>query len=109
VDRTARGLPQRSQVSSGEGRSRIEPLLADHRQQLQFLVAFAARRCSEDQQRLRLVEVEQHLTVQLRVEGRLLNFGMRGSVVDTVLYSDGFAEPVTQGVVTYVPLFPATD
>jgi hypothetical protein len=29
--------------------------------------------------------------------------------VDTVLYSDGFVEPVAQGVVTYVPLFPATD
>jgi hypothetical protein len=40
---------------------------------------------------------------------RLLNFGKRGSVVDTVLYSDGFAEPVAQGVVTYVPLFPATE
>jgi uncharacterized protein (TIGR00369 family) len=45
----------------------------------------------------------------LRVEGRLLKFGKRGSVVDTVLYSDGFAEPVAQGVVTYVPLFPATE
>jgi len=29
--------------------------------------------------------------------------------VGTVLYSDGFAEPVAQGVVTYVPLFPATE
>lgn len=45
----------------------------------------------------------------MRVEGRLLKFGKRSSVVDTVLYSDGFAEPVAQGVVTYVPLFPATD
>jgi uncharacterized protein (TIGR00369 family) len=43
----------------------------------------------------------------LRVEGRLLKFGKRGSVADTVLYSDGFAGPVAQGVVTYVPLFPA--
>src|SRR5271156_4017020 len=42
----------------------------------------------------------------LRVEGRLLKFGKRGSVVDTVLYSDGLDEPVAQGVVTYVPLFP---
>jgi hypothetical protein len=40
---------------------------------------------------------------------RLLKFGKRGSVVDTPLYSDGFAEPVVQGVVTYVPLFPATE
>ena len=46
---------------------------------------------------------------RLRVEGRLLKFGKRGSVVDTVLYSDGLEEPVAQGVVTYVPLFPATD
>jgi uncharacterized protein (TIGR00369 family) len=45
----------------------------------------------------------------LRVEGRLLKFGKRGSVVDTVLYSDGLAEPVAQGVVTYAPLFPATE
>jgi uncharacterized protein (TIGR00369 family) len=44
----------------------------------------------------------------LRAEGRLLKFGKRGSVVDTVLYSDGLEEPVAQGVVTYVPLFPAT-
>lgn len=42
----------------------------------------------------------------LRVEGRLLKFGKRGCVVDTVLYSDGLEEPVAQGVVTYVPLFP---
>jgi uncharacterized protein (TIGR00369 family) len=42
----------------------------------------------------------------LRVEGRLLKFGKRGSVVDTVLYSDGFGEPVAQGVVTYIPLMP---
>jgi uncharacterized protein (TIGR00369 family) len=42
----------------------------------------------------------------LRVEGRLLKFGKRGSVVDTVLYSDGLDEPIAQGVVTYVPLFP---
>jgi hypothetical protein len=27
---------------------------------------------------------------------------------DTLLYSAGFAEPVAQGVVTYVPIFPAT-
>jgi acyl-coenzyme A thioesterase PaaI-like protein len=45
----------------------------------------------------------------LRVEGRLLKFGKRSSVVDTVLYSDGLEEPVAQGVVTYVPLFPASD
>jgi uncharacterized protein (TIGR00369 family) len=44
----------------------------------------------------------------LRVEGRLLKFGKRGSVVDTVLYSAGSPEPVAQGVVTYVPIFPAT-
>ena len=31
------------------------------------------------------------------------------SVVDTILYSDGLEEPVAEGVVTYVPLFPATD
>jgi len=43
------------------------------------------------------------------LDSRLLKFGKRGSVVDTVLYSDGFAEPVAQGVVTYVPLFPATE
>ena len=43
----------------------------------------------------------------LRVEGRLLKFGKRGSVVATVLYSDRFEEPVAQAVVTYVPLFPA--
>ena len=42
----------------------------------------------------------------LRVEGRLLKFGKRGSVVDTVVYSDALEEPVAQGVVTYVPLFP---
>jgi hypothetical protein len=40
---------------------------------------------------------------------QLLKFGKRGSAVDTVLYSDGFAEPVVQGGVTYVPLFPATE
>jgi uncharacterized protein (TIGR00369 family) len=45
----------------------------------------------------------------MRVEGRLLKFGKRGSVVDTVLYSHAFADPVAQAVVTYVPLFPATD
>ena len=42
----------------------------------------------------------------LRVEGRLLKFGKRGSVVDTIVYSDGLEEPVAQGVVTYVTLFP---
>jgi uncharacterized protein (TIGR00369 family) len=45
----------------------------------------------------------------LRVEGRLLKFGKRSSVVDTVLYSDGLDGPVAQGVVTYVPLFPAQE
>jgi uncharacterized protein (TIGR00369 family) len=45
----------------------------------------------------------------LRVEGRLLKFGKRRSVVDTVLYGDGLDGPVAQGVVTYVPLFPASD
>jgi uncharacterized protein (TIGR00369 family) len=42
----------------------------------------------------------------LRVEGRLLKFGKRGSVEDTVIYSAALEEPVAQGVVTYVPLFP---
>jgi acyl-coenzyme A thioesterase PaaI-like protein len=42
----------------------------------------------------------------LRVEGRLLRFSRRASVVDTVLYGDSLDEPVAQAVVTYVPRFP---
>jgi len=42
----------------------------------------------------------------LRVEGRLLRFSKRSSVVDTVLYGDAVDEPVAQAVVTYVPVFP---
>jgi acyl-coenzyme A thioesterase PaaI-like protein len=42
----------------------------------------------------------------LRVEGRLLRFSKRSSVVDTVLYGDSLDEPVAQAVVTYVPQFP---
>src|SRR5690606_23505433 len=41
-----------------------DPLGADHSQQLQLLVAFAAGGCGEDHQRLRLVRVEQGLAVQ---------------------------------------------
>jgi uncharacterized protein (TIGR00369 family) len=42
----------------------------------------------------------------LRVEGRLLRFSRRASVVDTVLYGDALDEPIAQAVVTYVPRFP---
>ena len=41
----------------------------------------------------------------LRVEGRLLRFSKRASVVDTVVYSESLDEPVAQAVVTYVPVF----
>jgi hypothetical protein len=44
-------LCSKRDAAQGVG-SRVEPLLADHRQQLQFLVAFAARCCGEHQQRL---------------------------------------------------------
>jgi acyl-coenzyme A thioesterase PaaI-like protein len=44
----------------------------------------------------------------LRVEGRLLRFSRRSSVVDTVLYGDSLDEPVAQAVVTYVPQFPTS-
>ena len=42
----------------------------------------------------------------LRVEGRLLRFGKRSSVVDIVLYGDSLDEPVVHAVVTYLPQFP---
>jgi uncharacterized protein (TIGR00369 family) len=42
----------------------------------------------------------------LRVEGRLLRFSRRASVVDTLLYGDSLEEPIAQAVVTYVPQFP---
>jgi len=40
----------------------------------------------------------------LRVEGRLLRYSKRSSVVDTLVFSDSADEPVAQAVVTYVPV-----
>ncbi len=42
----------------------------------------------------------------LVVEGRLLRFGRRSCVVDTVLRQDEREEPVAHAVVTYAPVFP---
>ena len=44
----------------------------------------------------------------LRVEGRLLKFSARSSVVDTLIYCESVEEPVVHAVVTYVPVFPRT-
>ena len=44
----------------------------------------------------------------VRVEGRLLKFSKRASVIDTILYRDGLDGPVAQGVVTYVPILPTS-
>jgi uncharacterized protein (TIGR00369 family) len=42
----------------------------------------------------------------LVVEGKLLRFGRRSCVVDTVLRQDEREEPVAHAVVTYAPVFP---
>ena len=42
----------------------------------------------------------------LQVEGRLLRFGRRSCVVDTVIRRVGRDEPVAHAVVTYAPVFP---
>ena len=42
----------------------------------------------------------------LTAEGRLLRFGKRSSVVDTIIRSAGIEEPVAHAVVTYAPVFP---
>jgi uncharacterized protein (TIGR00369 family) len=44
----------------------------------------------------------------LLVEGRLLRFGRRSCVVDTVIHRSGREELVAHAVVTYAPVFPAT-
>ena len=42
----------------------------------------------------------------LLVEGRVLRFGRRSCVVDTVIHCSGRDEPVAHAVVTYAPVFP---
>jgi uncharacterized protein (TIGR00369 family) len=42
----------------------------------------------------------------LVVEGRLLRFGRRSCVVDTVIRREQRAEPIAHAVVTYAPVFP---